>query len=134
MKYPALLVLMIIIIACAAPPLMAADSSGQFIVGGGVGVLPCTRFLNAMASARQQGGLTSIAGLDTVYPWASYILGFQTAYNFAVPGIRDIFGAFGPSPVNDVLYGIEPWCQKNPTAHFGDALIIFAEKLRKAYE
>lgn len=132
MKYPALLALMVII--CATPRLMAADVSGQFIVGGGIGILPCTQFLNAMAEARQKGGLTSTAGLYIVNPWESYVLGFQTAYDFAVPGVRDIFNAFGPSPANDVLYGIEPWCQKNPTMHFGDALIIFAEKLRKAHK
>jgi hypothetical protein len=115
-------------------PLSAADLSGEYFVGGGVGTLPCTQFLNAMAEARQEGGLTSIAGADRINPWQSYVLGFQTGYNYAMPGVRNIFGAFGASPANDVLYGIEPWCQKNPTASFGNALLIFAEGLRKSHQ
>jgi hypothetical protein len=112
-------------------PLSAADSSGQYLVGGGVGGLPCTQFLNAMAEARQEGGLTSIAGANRINVYQEYVLGFETAYNYATPGVRDIFSAFGPSPANDVLYGIEPWCQHNPAELFGKALIVFAERLRK---
>jgi hypothetical protein len=118
----------------ALSPLLAADLSGQYFVGGGVGGLPCTQFLNAMAEARQEGGLTSIAGADRINVWANYVLGFETGYNFAMVGVRDIFSAFGPSPANDVLYGIEPWCQHNPTARFGKALVIFAEGLRKGHQ
>jgi hypothetical protein len=123
-----------VIVYMASSPLLAADLSGQYLVGGGVGGLQCTQFLNAMAEARQEGGLTSIGGANRISVWAEYVLGFETGYNFAMPGVRDIFGAFGPSPANDVLYGIEPWCQHNPTAHFGEALIIFAEGLRKSHQ
>jgi hypothetical protein len=114
-------------------PVSAADSSGQYIVGGGVGGLPCTQFLNAMAEARQQGGLTSIAGANRIHIWQEYVVGFQTGYNYATPGVRDVFSAFGPSPANDVLYGIEPWCQRNPTVRFGEALIVFVESLRREH-
>jgi hypothetical protein len=122
-----------LLIALAFEPaaLVAADSEGQYLVGGGVGALRCTQFLNAMAEARQEGGLISIAGATRISPWASYVLGFETGYNFAMPGVRDIFSAFGPSPGNDVLYGVEPWCQRHPTWLFGSALIAFAEELRK---
>jgi hypothetical protein len=111
-------------------PVSAADSSGQYLVGGGVGGLPCTRFLNAMAEARREGGLTSIAGVNRINDWVEYVVGFETGYNYATPGVRDIFSAFGPSPAFDVLYGIEPWCQRNPTELFGHALVVFAEGLR----
>jgi hypothetical protein len=84
-----------------------------------------------MAEARQAGGLTSVAGADRINVWATYVLGFETGYNYAMPDVRDIFRAFGPSPANDVLYGIEPWCQRNPTEFFGQALIAFAESLRR---
>jgi hypothetical protein len=130
MRYLDLLALGIVAYA-ASPPAFSADWSGQYIVGGGVGGLPCTQFLNAMAEARQEGGLTSIGGASRIAVWQEYVVGFETGYNFAMPGVRDIFGAFGPSPANDVLYGLEPWCQRNPTVHFGEALIIFAEGLRK---
>lgn len=124
----------LVVIAClASSPLSAADLSGQYFVGGGVGALPCTQFLNAMAEARQNGGLTSIEGVNRINAWSQYVVGFETGYNFAMLGVRDIFSDFGPSPVNDVLYGIEPWCQHNATAHFGEALIIFAERLRKGH-
>ena len=109
----------------------AADSSGQYIVGGGVGALKCTQFINAMAEARQLGGLTSIEGINRIYPWASYVVGFETGYNFAMSGVRDIFAEFGSSPANDVLYGVEPLCQKNPTWLFGQALVMFPETLRR---
>jgi hypothetical protein len=128
-------VLVLIVIACVGSSrLLAADLSGQYLVGGGVGALPCTQFLNAMAEARQEGGLTSVAGADRIKVWANYVLGFETGYNFAMVGVRDIFGAFGRSPANDILYGIEPWCRHNPTAHFGEALVIFAEGLRKGHQ
>ena len=125
------LVILGIVSYVASSPVSGADGSGQYIVGGGVGALPCTQFLNAMTEARKEGGLTSIAGASRIDVWQEYVVGFQTASNFATPGVRDIFAAFGPSPANDVLYGIEPWCQRNPTVHFGEALIIFAEGLRK---
>jgi hypothetical protein len=111
-------------------PSLAADASGQYIVGGGVGSVPCTRFLNAMAGAREKGGLKSVAGINEVIGFISYVNGFETGYDYSTPGVRDIFGAFGPDSAFDVLYGIEPWCQRNPTALFGSALIVFAESLR----
>jgi hypothetical protein len=95
-------------------PVPAADSSGQYLVGGGVGGLPCTQFLNAMAEARQEGGLTSIAGFNRINVWQQYVLGFETGYNYAMPGVQDIFSTFGPSPANDVLYGIEPLVPAQP--------------------
>ena len=58
------------------------------------------------------------------------MVGFETGYNYAMPGIRDVFADFGGSPANDVLYGVEPLCQKHTTWLFGEALVVFAEKLR----
>jgi hypothetical protein len=122
-------------IACLeTSPLRAADASGQYMVGGDVGSLPCTEFLNAMKQARVEGGLTSPAGgAMRINVWATYVLGFATGYNYAMPGVRDIFSAFGENPAHQVLYGIEPWCERNPTEHFGTALIVFAEGLRKGH-
>jgi hypothetical protein len=132
MKYLPLAVL--VVFPCVVSPLIAADQSGHFVRGGGVGSLLCTQFLNAMAEARQEGGLTSIAGANRINVWQSYVVGFQTGYNFAMPGVQDIFSAFGLSPANNVLYGVEPWCQHNPTEYFGDALIIFSEGLRGSHK
>ena len=125
-----ILLSLVLLAAGATSSSLAADPDGIYIVGGGVGVVPCTQFLNAMAEARQAGGLTTLAGADLVSHWSYYVLGFQTGYNFGTPGVKDIFSAFGPSPSNDVLYAIEPWCQRNPTEKFGDALVVFAESLR----
>jgi hypothetical protein len=121
-------------IACLeTSSLRAADASGQYWVGGGIGALPCTEFLNAMKEARQKGGLTSLEGALRINVWTTYVLGFQTGYNYAMPGVRDIFSAFGEDPARQVLYGIEPWCERNPTERFGHALIVFAEGLRKGH-
>jgi hypothetical protein len=88
-------VLVLIVIACVGSSrLLAADLSGQYLVGGGVGALPCTQFLNAMAEARQEGGLTSVTGADRIKVWANYVVGFETGYNFAMVGVRDIFRRF----------------------------------------
>lgn len=61
--------------------------------------------------------------------WASYVLGFETGYNTAKPGVRDIFETFGESPSNDVLYAVEARCQKKPDQLFGAALAEFAQYL-----
>ena len=55
---------------------IARDANG-FWVGGGVGAQKCPDFLNAMATARQKGGLKSVAGLREVVPYEYYISGFQ---------------------------------------------------------
>jgi hypothetical protein len=57
--------------------------------------------------------------------------GFETAYNLLKPGVHDIFAPFGPSPSNEVLFGVEAWCRDHPEEAFGDALTIFAENLYK---
>jgi hypothetical protein len=49
-------------IALLVGPTVARDANG-FWMGGGVGGLGCPEFLNAMATARQKGGLRSIAGV-----------------------------------------------------------------------
>ena len=41
----------------------AARDDRGFRMGGGVGAVSCPDFLNAMATARKKGGLTSVAGL-----------------------------------------------------------------------
>ena len=68
-------------------PAVGADNNGQYLVGGGVGALPCTQFLNAMAEARQEGGF---GGADRINSWSSYVLGFETGYNAAKPGVQEV--------------------------------------------
>jgi hypothetical protein len=84
-----------------------------------------------MAKARQEGGVNSVTGIREVESYLSFVLGFETGYNYSTAGVFDTFSAFGPSPAFDVLYAIEPWCQRHPDVKLGEALIIFAEKLRK---
>jgi len=130
MKRLCLLVLGLIA-SLGTSPALAADALGRHLIGGGAGVALCTQFLNAMAEARQKGGLRSVSGVWEVESFLSYVLGFETGYNYSTPGVLDIFSALGPDPSFEVLYGIEPWCQRHPTIKFGEALIIFAERLRK---
>jgi hypothetical protein len=61
-----------------APPANAADARG-FMKGGGVGMLGCPQFLNAMATARQKGGLGSISGIREIDAYASYVLDSRPA-------------------------------------------------------
>jgi hypothetical protein len=105
----------------------AADANG-FIMGGHVGALGCPEFLNAMATARQRGGLQSVAGVNIINAWMSYVAGFQTGFNSEADGIYDIFKSLN-NPSN-VLYAIEPWCASHPDKSFADALLVLAYSLR----
>jgi hypothetical protein len=107
----------------------AADARG-FMMGGGVGMLGCPQFLNAMSTARQKGGLGSISGIREIDAYAHYVLGFQTGFNSEAEGIYDIFQSLGDNPAISVLYAIEPWCASNPGKKFSDGLLVLSLKLR----
>jgi hypothetical protein len=108
----------------------ARDANG-FWVGGGVGALKCPDFLNAMATARQKGGVESGAGGWEIVAYADYVLGFQTGFNSEAEGIYDIFESFGSSRTPFlVLYAIEPWCATHPDKTFATALLVLAQSLR----
>jgi hypothetical protein len=112
-----------------APPAGAADDRG-FMKGGGIGMLGCPQFLNAMTTARQKGGLASISGVREIDAYASYVLGFQTGFNSEAEGIYDIFQSLGDNPAVSALYAIEPWCASNPGKKFSDGLLVLSLKLR----
>ena len=108
---------------------IARDANG-FWVGGGVGGLKCPEFLNAMATARQKGGLKSLAGVREIAPYEYYVSGFQTGFNSESDGVYDIFQALGHDFTDQVLYAVEPWCASNPDKTFATALLVLAQSLR----
>ena len=109
----------------------AADVKRGFLMGGGVGGLRCTDFMNAMATARLRGGLSSIEGIKFIDPYSHYVLGFQTGFNYEASGVYDIFEGFGVSPALNVLIAVEVRCAKNPTEKFSEALLVTTESLRQ---
>src|SRR4051812_4014216 len=102
---------------------VAADATGKFMSGGGAGGETCPSFLNAMATARQRGGVNSAAGGNLISAFAMYVLGFQTGYNMQTYEVFDVFGSLGADPSAMVLYAIEPWCSKHPESTFADGLL-----------
>jgi hypothetical protein len=120
-----------IIFGLAGHSVLAGDARG-FMKGGGVGMEGCPQFLNAMATARQRGGLTTGSGLREVDAYASYVLGFQTGLNSEADGVYDVFKTLGSNPGVSALYAIEPWCASNPGKTFSDGLLDLALKLRAA--
>jgi hypothetical protein len=113
-----------------ATTILAADKTGKYQIGGGVGGLGCPVFLNIMATARQAGGLNSVAGTEHVASLENYVLGFETGANAEPNGIVDIFSALGNEPADSALYAIEPWCAEQPDKRFGEGVIELAKKLR----
>lgn len=111
-------------------PAHAFDKDGHYLMGGGVGMTLCPDFLNSMATARQEGGLHSLAGANLMQGYQNYVLGFQTAFNAKVNGVLDIFAPLGVDPASQALYQIEPWCQQHPDKKFGEGVLALAEKLR----
>jgi hypothetical protein len=105
------------------------DANG-FWMGGGVGGLGCPEFLNAMATARQKGGLRSFAGVRETSPFENFLSGFQTGFNSEAEDIFDIFKPLGTDPTLNALYAIEPWCVSNPDKKFADAVLALAFTLR----
>jgi hypothetical protein len=85
------------------PYVWGADTKG-FMVGGGVGAVGCPVFLNAMATARQKGGVKSAAGVNEIDGFVMFVSGFQTGYNSEAVGIYDIFKSLGSDPILSALY------------------------------
>ena len=109
----------------------AARDDRGFRMGGGVGAVSCPDFLNAMATARKKGGLTSVAGLREIAPYQYYISGFQTGYNSEADGVYDIFESLGNDDASDrVLSELELWCASHPDQTFAIALLAIAQSLR----
>jgi hypothetical protein len=105
------------------------DANG-FIKGGGVGMVRCPQFLNAMATARQNGGMGTLAGVKLMQGYMMYVAGFQTGFNSQADGVYDIFSSLGDDAVDSVLYAVEPWCASNPGKTFSDGLLDLASKLQ----
>jgi len=129
---PKIWVMSVIIVALFSSGAGAYTEKG-FMTGGGVGSVSCPDFLNAMATARQSGGLTSVAGVRIINPFGSYVLGFQTGYNFGADGVYDVFSSFGAEGdhTNKILFAIEPWCAQHPEAKFDTALFELLKTLRE---
>lgn len=95
----------------------AATEKG-FMTGGGIGSVRCTEFIDAMATARQQGGIENPAGVRIIHQFTQYVLGFRTGYNMAKPGVFDIFAPLGEKAGNQALIWIDSWCVRNPSSTF----------------
>jgi hypothetical protein len=111
---------------------VARDANG-FWMGGGVGGLGCPEFLNAMATARQKGGLRSAAGVQETGAYENYVSGFQTGFNSEAEGVYEIFKSLGTDPTLNALYAIEPWCAGNPDKKFAHAVLALASTLRRKF-
>ena len=110
-------------------PSKAYDENGFFVIGGGVGGFSCEIFVSQMEASRLRGGLDSIAGLDAVLGFISYILGFQTGYNAAHLEIADIFSAVdGTTDTEAILHWTEKWCRNHPKETFGKSVVEYASK------
>jgi hypothetical protein len=125
-----LTVAVLVVLVLIGQQTTARDANG-FWVGGGVGMLKCPDFLNAMATARQKGGIESAVGGREIVPYADYVLGFQTGFNSEAEGVYDVFESFGTSRTPFlVLYAIEPWCASHSDKTFATALLVLAQSLR----
>jgi len=118
--------ILIAIATVVVPQAQCADKQGNYEVGGGVGSVTCAKFLDAMATARQLGGVSSIKGLPYVVAYMDYIDGFQTGFNLEAPGVYDVFAKL---PGFDPLFAVEPWCKDHPDKRFGMAVVNLALKL-----
>jgi hypothetical protein len=116
--------------ALLAHSTVARDAKG-FMMGGGVGGLRCPAFLNAMATARQKGGLRSAAGVVEINGFVMFLSGFQTGFNSEAEDIYDIFKSLEPDEINNALYAIEPWCASNPGKNFAQAVLALSSTLRR---
>ena len=108
----------------------AARDERGFWMGGGVGSVGCPEFLNAMATARKKGGLTSVAGLREIAPFKYYVSGFQTGFNSEADGVYDIFESLGHDAPDRVLPAIEPCCASHPDQTFASGVLALAQSLR----
>jgi hypothetical protein len=55
----------------------AADKNAKFMVGGGIGSFACASFLNAMATARHDGGVHTTGGASEVIGYLYFVEGFS---------------------------------------------------------
>lgn len=120
-----------LLVPVALATITAADSGGHYTVGGLVGGLTCPQFLNIMATARQDGGLRSVAGSQDTAGLENYVAGFETGMNSQPNGVADIFASLGPESAEAALYAIEPWCAEHPEEKFGSGVVALARKLKK---
>ncbi len=101
----------------------AFDESGEYVIGGGVGSIPCKMYNPVLTRARLAGGINSPAGAKIINGYMNYVLGFQTGHNVSHEGGRDIFEKFGETPTNKLLPLIAKWCKENPEENFGNAVV-----------
>ena len=105
----------------------AADK-GAFMLGGGVGSLPCTKFLDDMQTARARGGIRSTEGVNLISPFMMYVAGFQTAYNYKTSGIKNVFDRYSSDQGFGELIALEKECSNSPNLKFAEALLVFADR------
>jgi hypothetical protein len=105
--------------------------TGNYVLGGGIGGVKCAQFLNSMATARQVGGLNSLAGIREINGFVQFVSGAQTGFNYEHVGYVNILEPLKPDELYNALYAIEPWCAANPERDFGVGVLTLMERLRK---
>src|SRR5262249_9088167 len=103
------------------------DRDGNFMRGGGVGGVTCSGFTSVFKRTQAAGGMRTLEGTSNINAYTSYVLGFQTGYNAAAPGVFDILGRVGgPSPGETALTWLNMWCENNPGERFAEAVVALA--------
>jgi hypothetical protein len=113
-------------LACLPILCPGADDQGKFIQGAGVGALGCPAYVEAMNRAKGYGA-GSVGYVTETRGFLMYVLGFQTAYNLQTPETCDIFGAYTPDQILDLL---ATYCTARPYERFGSAVIALAKQLQ----
>lgn len=120
---------MVVVVITSQPALAATDQG--FMTGGGVGSVSCPDFVDAMALARQRGGIKSPGGVQVVHQFIQYVLGFRTGFNMAWPGVYDAFAPMGNEDVgNKSIVYIESWCANHPASGFDDGIFELLKTLK----
>ena len=108
---------------CVTVSPQAATLDG-YMTSGGAGMVSCADFSNAIATARANGGMNSIQGLQGIQSFIAYAFGFYTHYNASTPGVYDVLAAVrGDTMVSQVMTIIDTWCAQNPLKDYDDAIV-----------
>lgn len=103
----------------------ASGPEQRYIVGGGVGGVDCPNFVSTMDRTKKHG-FGSVGYANETYGFQMYVLGFQTAYNYAVPNTCDIFGNYS---LDQLMSWLENYCRARPLEKFGSGVLALAREI-----
>ena len=101
----------------------SADDTGNFMLGGGAGAMPCPEYVATMEKARTLG-IGTVQYAEHTSSFVMYILGFQSGYNMAANDTYDVFP--GTNGDYAMLAWIESYCRSHSSSRFGDGLVALA--------